>query len=453
MPETLTAAEISEFRAMKEEWPEIQAALRMGSERLSSYDGHLHDSREGARFWEVATANDLPTTRPVPQLYKVKGPPVLFYMVDPDGQREIGWSAHAAASADITLNAGHTPEANATDITGATVTLPKPGNYVINTVFDFTSVTGVASSAVGILREADDTVVDSPRGAIFNPGATGDRATVTQTYRFTTTTDDEVLKLSAYQTSAVNNAFTVNQVHTTIAAWGGLGGDTNSASHTHTHAQATSQTEDDHHLGFTGLEGDGSPVVPDSNNRINIIGGANVTVTPTANDITIASSGGAGTSHDLLSVTHPDTVPATPAKGDLIIAAAAAQWSNLPVGAQGNVLVSAGGAPGWSTLGVLAPGIDHGLLAGLVDDDHPQYANQTNTEVISGEWTWETYTQYAAVSAPSAPPEGHVRTYLVIDGVNLVLRGIGPTGATCDLCSWPNVAVAHTNTLALNWIE
>ena len=251
---TLTAEEVRDVRAMLDERPQIQTALKMGSQYLSSYDGHLHDSREGARFTTVATANDLPATRNVEQLYKIKGPPVLLYMVGPDGQREIGWSAHAAATATITLNAGDTPESNATDITDATVTLPKPGNYVIVTVFDLTSVTGVGSTAVGILREADGTVVDTPRGAIYNPGATGDRATVTQTYRFTTTTDDEVLKLSAYQTSAVNNAFTVNQTHTTIAAFAGLGGDTTSASHTHTHTQATGQTASDHHVAFVAAD-------------------------------------------------------------------------------------------------------------------------------------------------------------------------------------------------------
>jgi len=426
---------------------------------IAQAHGDQHSSPEGSDpapgfFIEVPTASDLPSTRPAPTLYKVTGPPVLLYMVDPDGQREIGWSAHAACTVKLTLTTTHVAEANAADITGATVTLPKPGNYTIICVFDFLSLSGVASSAVGILREADDTVVDTPRGAIFNPGATGDRATVTQTYRFTSTTDNEVLKLSAYQTLSVVSSFDVNVVHTTILAHAGLGGDTTSASHTHTHTAATGQTEDDHHLGFVGLAGDGSPVTPDASNRINIKAGANVTVTPSANDITIASTGGGGVgTHNLMSASHPDTVPRTPVAGDMVFANGTLAWDTLPAGSSGDVLFVAGGVPNWASLSLLAPGVDHGLLAGLSADTHPQYANQTNTEVISGEWTWETFTQYAAVSAPAAPAEDHIRTYLVKDGANLILRGIGPTGATCDICTLANVVVAHTNTLALNWME
>ncbi len=405
----------------------------------------------------VPTVADLPTLTDNPMLWYVGTSPPQLWLTDSDGQRQLGWSAHAASTADLTLGvAQSTTESDAADITGATVTLPKPGTYIIVAVFDITSVTGVASTAVGILREADNTVVDTPRGAIYNPGATGDRVTVTQTYRFTTTTDNEVLKLSAYQTSAVNNAFTVNQTHTTITASSFLGGDETASTHTHTHDSATSRTEDDHHLGFVGLGGDGSPVVPDASNRINIKAGAGVTITPTANDITIAATGGGGGvgPHELLSASHPDTVIGTPAKGDLVVGAGSSLWQQLAAGSVGDVLFTGNAnTVGWVGLSGLASGIDHGLLAGLGDDDHPQYANQTNTEVISGEWTWETFLQYAAVSAPSAPAEDHMRMYLVKDGANLILRGIGPTGAVCDICTLANVVVAHTNILTLNWME
>ena len=42
MPEMLTAEELREFRAMKDAWPAVQDALKMGTTLQSSYDGHLH---------------------------------------------------------------------------------------------------------------------------------------------------------------------------------------------------------------------------------------------------------------------------------------------------------------------------------------------------------------------------------------------------------------------------
>lgn len=42
MPETLTAEEVREFRAMKDAWPQIQAALRMGTADIAARDGHAH---------------------------------------------------------------------------------------------------------------------------------------------------------------------------------------------------------------------------------------------------------------------------------------------------------------------------------------------------------------------------------------------------------------------------
>ncbi len=42
MPETLTADEIREFRDMRAAWPQVQAALKMGTSLTSSYDGHMH---------------------------------------------------------------------------------------------------------------------------------------------------------------------------------------------------------------------------------------------------------------------------------------------------------------------------------------------------------------------------------------------------------------------------
>ena len=158
--------------------------------------------------------------------------------------------------------------------------------------------------------------------------------------------------------------------------------------------------------------------------------------------------------HDLLSASHPDTVPGTPSKGDLVVGQGGSVWNRLPIGNQADVLFTAGGAPGWGSLSLLAPGIDHGLLSGLEDDDHPRYPDRNNPEVIGGAWTWENFIQHNVSGAPSAnPAEDHLKIALITDGANIVLRGYGPTGETCDICVVANIAVAHTNTLAQNWIE
>ncbi len=84
-------------------------------------------------------------------------------------------------------------------------------------------------------------------------------------------------------------------------------------------------------LPFT-IENNGTPV---GNRRaLNLIEGANVTLSfadDSANDrvtVTVASAGG-GANHNLLSVTHPDTVPDSPVLGDLIIGNATPAWARL----------------------------------------------------------------------------------------------------------------------------
>jgi hypothetical protein len=109
--------------------------------------------------------------------------------------------------------------------------------------------------------------------------------------------------------------------------------------------------------------------------------------------------------------------------------------------------------PQYVRLPILLASLDHNILQNLASDDHPQYARQAVTEVISGEWTWEEAIQFNVGTAPAAPAEDHFRVKLVESGGNLIWRGYGPTGDTCDICTVSNVVVAHTNTLALNWVE
>lgn len=54
--------------------------------------------------------------------------------------------------------------------------------------------------------------------------------------------------------------------------------------------------------------------------------------------------------HNLLSATHPDTLAAAVARGDLVVGNAAPLWSRLPVGAAANYLRSTGLDPAWSPI-------------------------------------------------------------------------------------------------------
>lgn len=61
--------------------------------------------------------------------------------------------------------------------------------------------------------------------------------------------------------------------------------------------------------------------------------------------------------HNLLSPTHPDTIPSTPALGDIIAGNNSSQWAKFPVGTTvGEVLsVASGGGLEWRDPNVVAP--------------------------------------------------------------------------------------------------
>jgi hypothetical protein len=61
-----------------------------------------------------------------------------------------------------------------------------------------------------------------------------------------------------------------------------------------------------------------------------------------------APSGGGGT-HNLLSTTHPDTLPASVVIGDMIYGNSTPLWARLPKGSQNQVLAMGASLPGWAT--------------------------------------------------------------------------------------------------------
>ncbi len=281
----------------------------------------------------VPTVADLPASTDNPMLWYVgTSPSFQLWITDSDGKRQLGWSALAEAAADLTLTTSNQ------DVAGCSVTLPAPGTYIVRAVFDFQlSAAGAFAtgtlSAVGVLTDSSDTEVDTPRaalaewedpiGVISNDGMV--RATVTQMWRVTTTTSDEVFKLRARRSNpGASVTLKAMSPHTTIMASGFLGGDETATTHAHPHSATTGRGTDDHHT----------------------------------------------EAHDLLGAAHPDTVPRTPVKGDMVFANGTPEWDTRPIGNQGDVYFVAGGVPNWASLSLLAPGVDHDLLASLTASNH-----------------------------------------------------------------------------------
>jgi len=86
--------------------------------------------------------------------------------------------------------------------------------------------------------------------------------------------------------------------------------------------------------------------------------------------------------HNLLSVTHGDTTPATAVKGDIIYALTNGDWRDLPIGDNNDILGITAGLPGWQAQTFR----DHGGLSGLSDDDHTIYLLADGTRDLTGDW-------------------------------------------------------------------
>ena len=67
----------------------------------------------------------------------------------------------------------------------------------------------------------------------------------------------------------------------------------------------------------------------------------------------LAGGGGPTMPHDLLSTEHPDTSPASPVRGDLIVGNATPLWARFAVGANNTFLGSNGTDPAWTAPGAL----------------------------------------------------------------------------------------------------
>ena len=80
-----------------------------------------------------------------------------------------------------------------------------------------------------------------------------------------------------------------------------------------------------------------------------LVAGTNVSIVHAAGTITISSTGGVS-AHDLLSLTHSDTVAQAVVRGDIIYGNSTPAWDALSIGASGTFLRSDGTDPSWTSI-------------------------------------------------------------------------------------------------------
>jgi len=112
---------------------------------------------------------------------------------------------------------------------------------------------------------------------------------------------------------------------------------------------------------------------------------------------------GSGSTHELLSATHPDTIAVTPpTRGDLVRASAAQKWTRFPMGASGQIVSNDGDDVEWIEHGIFTPQI---VTAGASVSLSPSSRKVIINKAVAGIIT---------VSLPASPKVG--QEILVKDG-------------------------------------
>lgn len=206
---------------------------------VETLEGHPHLS---VRFRRIGSVSDLPATLNQPGLFYIDSDPLALYIVDSDGRHELGWSAAAAATANLTLTTSFQDITGPHATDGVAVDLPVPGAYVIIGTFMFQRIGDGGVAFEGQLDIGGTAQAELAR----NVGLSGEHNQATQSWRITTTANDTIAKLQARKTAGIGSSV-VLATHTTIVAATFLGGASSAASHQHSHTTLTSVGTDDHH--------------------------------------------------------------------------------------------------------------------------------------------------------------------------------------------------------------
>lgn len=156
-----------------------------------------------------------------------------------------------------------------------------------------------------------------------------------------------------------------------------------------------------------------------------------------ADAINNISGGGGGPTHNFLSPTHPDTVPGSPSRGDLVVGNATPLWTRLPIAPIGRFLRSTGNDPVW---------------AGIGRADLPiQIAYEDEPNIFLLAQALRSYLEISSISTPSDPPVGSIYLYQNKTGSTVEVRIRFEDGTECVVCTH-TISMAGDE-LPLNWVE
>ena len=72
---------------------------------------------------------------------------------------------------------------------------------------------------------------------------------------------------------------------------------------------------------------------------------------------------------------------------------------------------------------------------------------------IDGLLIKDNFIEHEEIPTPANPALNFLRLFARASGTNIQLIALSSQGAECVICTLDDTAVAHTNTLTLNWIE
>jgi hypothetical protein len=72
---------------------------------------------------------------------------------------------------------------------------------------------------------------------------------------------------------------------------------------------------------------------------------------------------------------------------------------------------------------------------------------------IDGLLIKDNFIEHEEIPTPTNPALNNLRLFARASGTNIQLIALSSQGAECVICTLDDTAVAHTNTLTLNWIE